>query len=181
MQLKAIQHKFENNSYNRIMKSKSLLTICMVATFIAIILFMASCEAQQIAPEPWFSKTDTNGDSVLAVYESRIPCPDCERLKFALVIYGNTRTGLPSTYTMARVYVGKNNDRLTNSGNIVVKQGTALDSTHIVYQLSTGAPSEYQLYWKVTNDILFVLDENLTPRVGDAGQGYVLNRIQKTE
>ena len=78
-------------------------------------------------------------------------------------------------------FMGKNNDRLTNSGNIVVKQGTALDSTHIVYQLSTGAPSEYQLYWKVTNDILFVLDENLTPRVGDARSRLCFKQNTKTE
>ncbi|MEI2695207.1 MAG: copper resistance protein NlpE N-terminal domain-containing protein [Saprospiraceae bacterium] len=150
----------------------------MVAAVVTITVFMSSCKAQKIAPEPWYSETNTNGDSVLAVYESRIPCPDCERLKFALVIYGNTRTGLPSTYTMARVYVGKNNDRLTNSGNIIVKQGTSMDSTHIVYFLSTGAPKAYQLFWKVTKDILFILDDNLTPRVGDAGQGYALNRTR---
>jgi hypothetical protein len=79
---------------------------------------------------------------------------------------------------MARIYVGKNNDRLTNSGKIVVKQGTSLDSMHIVYYLSTGAPKEYQIFWKVTKDILFILDDNLTPRVGDAGQGYALNRTR---
>jgi hypothetical protein len=79
---------------------------------------------------------------------------------------------------MARIYVGKNNDRLTNLGKIVVKQGTSLDSMHIVYYLSAGAPKEYQIFWKVTKDILFILDDDLTPRVGDAGQGYALNRTR---
>jgi hypothetical protein len=159
------------------MNKKSIM-IMYVATILSITLLMNSCKAQKNAPAPWYPATNTNGDSVLAVYESRIPCPDCERLKFALVIYGNTQTGSPSTYTMARIYVGKNNDRLTNSGEIVVKQGTSLDSMHIVYYLSTGAPKEYQIFWKVTKDILFILDDNLTPRVGDAGQGYALNRIR---
>lgn len=160
------------------MKKNSILTMCMVSVLATITFFMTSCNAQEIEPPLWYPETNANGDTVLAVYESRIPCPDCERLKFALVIYGNTQTSLPSTYTMARVYVGKNNDRLTNSGNVVVKQGTSLDSMHIVYQLSSGAPSEYQLFWKVTKDVLFILDENLTPRVGDAGQGYALNRVR---
>jgi hypothetical protein len=160
------------------MNTKSISIIYLVATILSITLLMGSCKAQKSAPAPWYPATNTNGDSVLAVYESRIPCPDCERLKFALVIYGNTQTGSPSTYTMARIYVGKNNDRLTNSGKIVVKQGTSLDSMHIVYYLSTGAPKEYQIFWEVTKDILFILDDNLTPRVGDAGQGYALNRIR---
>jgi hypothetical protein len=160
------------------MNTKSISIMYVVATILSITLLMSSCKAQKNAPAPWYPATNTNGDSVLAVYESRIPCPDCERLKFALVIYGNTQTGSPSTYTMARIYVGKNNDRLTNSGKILVKQGTSLDSMHIVYYLSTGAPKEYQIFWKVTKDILFILDDNLTPRVGDAGQGYALNRIR---
>jgi len=147
-------------------------------TILSIKLLFGSCEAPKNAPEPWYPATNTNGDSVLSVYESRIPCPDCERLKFALVIYGNTQTGSPSTYTMARVYVGKDNDRLTNSGKIVVKHGTSLDSMHSVYYLSTGAPKEYQLFWEVTKDILFILDDSLIPRVGDAGQGYALNRTR---
>ena len=95
------------------MKSKSLLTICIVATFIAIILFMASLKTQQIAPEPWFSKPIQMVIQYWRYMRAGYLAPDCERLKFALVIYGNTRTGLPSTYTMALgVYVGKNNDRL---------------------------------------------------------------------
>lgn len=160
------------------MKLTLIVRMLMVSVFLVNAVFMSSCQAQKSAPAPWYSATNANGDSVLAVYESRIPCPDCERLKFALVIYGNTRTGFPSTYTMARVYVGKNDDRLTNSGNIVVKQGTSLDRTHTVYQLTTGAPTEYRFFWKITKDILFVLDDTLTPRVGDAGQGYALNRTR---
>ena len=167
-----------NKIVKKKMKSKSILPIHMVAMLVTITLFLISCKSQKNAVEPWYSKTNANGDLVLAVYESRIPCPDCERLKFALVIYGNTQTGLPSTYAMSRVYVGKNNNRHTNSGDIVVKQGTSLDAKHVVYELTSGAPTGYQSFWKVTNDILFILDENLSPRVGDASQGYALNRIR---
>jgi hypothetical protein len=165
-----------NINFNTV-NTKSISKMYAVTTILSITLLVSSCHAQNKALAPWYPTTNTNGDSVLAVYESRIPCPDCERMKFALVIYGNTQTGSPSTYTMSRIYVGKNNDRLTNSGKIVVKKGTSLDSTHDVYYLSTGAPQEFQIFWKVTKDILFILDDDLTPRVGDAGHGYVLNRI----
>lgn len=145
---------------------------------ITIMFFMVSCKKDDDIIQPWYPETNTNGQTVLAVYENRIPCPDCERLKLALVVYGNTQTNQPTAYLMSRIYVGKNNDRLTNAGDVNITQGTSLDSLHIVYQLTSGAPAEYQSFWKINEDLLFILDENLTPRVGDAGHGYVLNKIR---
>jgi len=154
------------------------LTFRKVAIIVAITLFMTSCKKDEVLISPWYPETNANGDSIIAVYESRIPCPDCERLKFALAVYGNIQTNSPLTYMMSRVYVGKSDDRLTNSGDINIIQGTSLDSLHTVYKLVSGAPSEFKSFWKMNDDLLFILDDNLTPRVGDAGHGYVLNRIK---
>jgi thioredoxin-related protein len=162
------------------MRQRVTLTVTScrkVLTIVVIAFCITFCKKEEVITTPWYPEINSNGDSVLAVYESRIPCPDCERLKLALVVYSNTQSNLPSTYRMALVYVGKNNDRLTNSGDMNVTKGTSLDSMHTVYQLTSGAPAEFRSFWKINEDLLFILDENLTPKVGDAGHGYVLNRI----
>ena len=146
---------------------------------IAILFFVISCKKDQAANlAPWYPETNANGDSVLGVFENRIPCADCERLKFSLVIYQNDQSGLPSTYIMSRIFVGNGDDRFVNTGNVSITRGTSLDSLHIVYQLVSGAPEEYQSFWKIDDNLLFILDANLTPKVGDAGYGYVLNRVR---
>ena len=143
-------------------------------------LFMAvSCNknATDVIP-PWYPETNDNGDPLLGVFESRVPCSDCERLKFALAIYKNQQTNLPSTYIMSRVYVGRDENRISNSGNVSVTNGTSIDPLHIVYNLTSGAPEEFESFWKVDDNLLFILDSNLAPRLGDSGYGYVLNRVR---
>jgi hypothetical protein len=66
------------------------------------------------------------------VFENKLPCFDkgCTKIKFALAIYINAQTKLPTTYMMARVYVGKDeNGRITNTGNINISKGIPSDST----------------------------------------------------
>lgn len=150
---------------------------------LSILLIAMSCKTSIVLKDnnqitPWYVDKNDIGDSILSVFESRVPCPDCERLKIALAVYGNPKIQLPSTYAMARVYVGKNNERIINSGKIIVRKGTSLDPSHIVYHLETGAPPEFQDFWKINDSILFVLNEDLSPKVGDAGQGYAINRVK---
>jgi NlpE N-terminal domain len=154
-----------------------LLTVGILV--VSICLFLVSCEKDeaQIFPQ-WYPETNANGDPVLGVFENKLPCTDCEKIKFALALYKDAQTNLPTTYVMARVYVSKNNDRLMNSGNVSVIHGTALDSEATVYQLDSNAPGEFRLFWKMDDNLLFILDENLTPRVGNAAYGYVLNRTR---
>ncbi len=158
--------------------SHAFLGLGKALSILPIGLLLASCGTEETMPAPWYPEMNAQGDSVLAVYESRVPCPDCQRLKLALVVYGDGTSHLPSTYLMGRVYVGKNDDRLTNSGIIEVVQGTALDPSHTVYRLGSGAPAEFQSFWKLNEDLLFVLDDKLSPKVGDAGHGYVLNKTR---
>ena len=144
-----------------------------------LLLLLISCKKDQGGPlQPWYPETNEHGDPVSGVFESRIPCEDCERLKFSLVIYENAQTHLMSTYLMSRIYVGKSDERITNTGNIIITTGTSLDSFHTIYRLTSGAPAEYQSFWKIDEHLLFILDENLTPMVGDAGYGFVLNRVR---
>ncbi len=144
-----------------------------------ILISIISCKKDQDDPlTHWYPETNANGDSVMGEFGSRVPCADCERLKFSLVIYEDAITKLPTTYLMGRVYVGRDEERITNSGEIRIIYGTSLDPAHIVYELTSGAPPEFRWFWKVDENILFILDSTLSPRVGDAGYGYALNRIR---
>ena len=127
---------------------------------------------------PWYPELNDKGESVFGVFESRVPCADCERIKVALVLYKDQQTGRPASYLMARVYVGKNNDRLVNKGKVKISQGTHLDPAATVYELDANAPEGFNLFWMLGDDLLFMLDHNRKPRVGDAGAGYVLNKTK---
>ena len=154
--------------------ANALLLICIVS-------IASGCNSQPTTPatvEPWYPATNENGDEVFAVFESRIPCNDCEKIKLALALYVDSETKLPTTFQMARVYVGKGNDRTINTGTWTITQGTSLDSQAVVYQLDTNAPEEFQYFWAIGEDILFILDQDMNPRVGTAGYSYALNRVQ---
>lgn len=141
-----------------------------------LLLLLAGCAADNAPLPPWYPAVNAHGDPVFAVFESRIPCVDCEKIKFALALYTDPTSGASTTYQMARIYVGRGNDRTINEGNWSITRGTSLDPQAVVYQLDGGAPEEFQSFWAIGADILFILDENLNPRVGTAGYGYALNR-----
>ena len=152
----------------------------IVLLLICVMSITTGCNAQSKTPitvEPWYPATNKNGDEVFAVFESRIPCDDCEKIKFALALYVDSKTQQPTTYQMARVYVAKGNDRTINTGTWTIIRGTSLDSQAVVYQLDANAPDEFQYYWAIGNEILFILDQEMNPRVGTAGYSYALNRI----
>lgn len=153
-------------------------TVAKVAVVFMMSVLITACKKELITFAPWYPEKNELGEGVLSVFESRVPCPDCERVKLALVLYGNTQANVPTTYKMARVYVGKDNIRLTNGGNVAITQGTSLSPQHTVYRLTTDAPNDYKFFWKIDENLLFILNEDLTPRVGDAGHGYVLNRTR---
>ncbi len=144
-----------------------------------LVLLLIGCKKDQGSPLPhWYPETNELGDPVSGVFESTIPCEDCERLKFSIVIYENAQTHLLTTYLMSRIYVGKSDERITNAGSIIISTGTSLDSLRTIYRLTSGAPAEFQSFWKIDEHLLLILDENLTPMVGDAGYEFVLNRVR---
>jgi len=152
-----------------------------VLLLIFILILATGCNTQPDTPatvEPWYPATNKNGDEVFAVFESRIPCDDCEKIKFALALYEDSKTQQPTTYQMARVYVAKGNDRTINTGTWTIIRGTSLDSQAVVYRLDANAPDEFQYFWVIGKDILFILDQEMNPRVGTAGYSYALNRIR---
>jgi len=153
----------------------------IVLLLICVASITTGCNAQSKTPitvEPWYPATNENGNEVFAVFESRIPCDDCEKIKFALALYVDSKTQQPTTYQMARVYVGTGNDRTINTGTWTIIRGTSLDSQAVVYRLDENAPDEFQYFWAIGDNILFILDQGMNPRVGTAGYSYALNRIR---
>jgi hypothetical protein len=151
---------------------------------VAAWLITANAPARQTAFPPWYPAANDSGDPAFVDFENHVPCQiddppaeDCQRVKFSLVLYRDPVTGEPTTYLMSRIRVGVSSDRQVNDGTWSIHQGTALDPEATVYRLDTGAPDGLDAYWAVGHDILFILDEQLMPRVGDAAYGYALNSV----
>jgi hypothetical protein len=134
---------------------------------------------------PWYPMQNENGDPAVADFENHIPCvttgnqpiKKCDRMKFGLVLYRDAKTKAPTTYIMSRVYVGVSSERSVNKGAWEVTKGNGLDAQAVDYKLDANAPEEFRNFWAIGDDILFILNDDLKPRVGDAAYGYALNRI----
>lgn len=162
----------------------------MRPVLIVAMLMLAACGAREepdaAAPAPWYPSANADGDPLMAVYESRVPCldeqgratPGCEKVKVALVLYRDAASGAPTTYLLGRVYVGDDSGRIETAGRWSIGAGTALDPAARVYELDASAPADFRSYWVVSDDILFILDRDRHPRLGDAGYGYALNRTE---
>lgn len=153
---------------------------------LASILFAMGAAGSASTQEttPWYPPTTGEGDAVRSVYQSRFPCmdetartlPQCERLKFALALYHDPSTGRPTRYVMVRVYVGNDDERVIDSGGWSIVSGTSTDDRAQVIQLDESAPADFRLFWIISDDVIFLLDRDRKPRVGDAGYGYAVNR-----
>jgi hypothetical protein len=149
---------------------------------------LSGCAVEQpgsTLPERWYPPTNDRGDPIFAVFEGRIPCTDsklsgCDKIKVALALYRDTKSQAPTTYKLARVYVATSPEgaRSVVDGAWTVTRGMKLNPGAAVYRLDAGAPPEFRAYWSIGEDILFVLDKDMSPRVGTAGWSYVLNRTQ---
>ena len=131
---------------------------------------------------PWYPAVNANGDPAVADFENHTPCPldaseGCNKMKFGIVFYKDPKTQAPTTYLMSRVFVGVGNIRHVSQGTWTITHGTKLDPQAVVYQLDSNAPQEFRSYWVIGKDILFILDQDMKPRLGDAAYGYALNRV----
>lgn len=167
---------------------KNPRTVIAVTLSILSLCAFSGCTQEQpktTALPPWYPETNEAGDPVFAVFEGRVPCADparvgCEKIKVALAVYHDGKSKALTTYKLARIYVATSPEgsREIVDGKLSVSRGTKLHEGETTYQLDDNAPKEFQNYWLIGDDILFLLDESLKPRVGTAGWSYVLNRTQ---
>lgn len=160
------------------MRTRLVTVLAIAVTLLLTGILWLGQPRQPIVFPAWYPLANADGDAAFADFENHTPCSveGCDRLKLGIVLYRDAY-GAPTTYIMSRVHVAVSDERTVNTGTWSIEQGTALDPDATVYRLDTGAPAEFQLFWAIGDDILYVLDDDLTPRVGDAAYGYSLNRI----
>jgi hypothetical protein len=146
-----------------------------------LVLTLTGCthsDIVQISFDPPYPERNASGDSVFAVYEGRTPCSaeGCEKLKVALVLYRNPATQAPTTFWLGRIGVGQGNDRIVTQGTWSVLHGVQDYPEAVVYALDAGTDAELRYFWRVNEDILLVLDQNMRPKAGNAAWGYMLSR-----
>ncbi|MCY1075109.1 copper resistance protein NlpE N-terminal domain-containing protein [Archangium lansingense] len=112
------------------------------------------------------------------VFEGRVPCGDCERIKVGLALHRNESDGSPSRYYLERIYVGKGNERYPSSGTWTTSVGTPWDADAVVIHLDDSAPPEFATYLLVDEKVLLFLDPSLELQVGNAGHSFTLSRTQ---
>lgn len=122
------------------------------------------------------SSFNANDPSFFGVFEGRVPCTDCERVKVVLILYQDPATKTPTTYVLERIDVGKGNERYITKGSWTTAHGTKTDPEAVVYRLDTEAPEGFRLYQAIDKSILLFLKEDLSLKVGNAGHSYTLSK-----
>lgn len=167
------------------LKSLTVTSVCLL-----LLTALSGCirpQATPTLPPPWYPAENGAGDPILAVFSNRIPCADCDlplgpsnKIKVELVLYADPATHEPTTYALARVYPDAKSaaDRLETYGTWTTGRGTKADPDADLTQLDANSPEEFRTYLNISDDILFILDADGNPKVGDGFYSYTLNRTQ---
>jgi hypothetical protein len=123
------------------------------------------------------------GASVYGIFEGRPPCQliakqvdsfasaECNKVKWQLTLYYDSITKQPTTYQHFRRY-------LPAEGKWKIIKGMLSNPDATIYQLELAKPGTYFYFLKGDDNVLFVLDENKTFRVGNEDFSYTLNRVE---
>jgi hypothetical protein len=132
--------------------------------------------------------TAPSGSTILGVFEGRSPCgdvgrelnsamnADCQRIKWQLTLYQQANTQTPTTYVLTNVYVGMGNERFVSEGTWDITQGTKSDPDAVVYRLELDKSPGSLSFMKADDNILLLLEQDLSLMVGDASWSYTLSR-----
>lgn len=142
--------------------------------------------SQPANPEPLYPPANRNGDPIFAVFFNRVPCSSCKgpigpasKVKVELVLYADRETRAPTTYRLGRVYAARSaDDRNVNEGTWTIKRGAKSCPQAPVYELDAKAPAEFRSYLLLSDDVLFLLDQQGNPRIGNGFFAYTLNRTR---
>ena len=135
----------------------------------------------------------TNDSGVVGIFGGRTPCNHivrelnnidavgCQITKWRVTLYQDSVSHIPTDFRLETIYVGKGDNRYTNTGKWVLSRGTKVDPEAIVYQmqLDQGKPELTLNFLKADDNILFFLDKDRSLLVGDRYTGYTLNRTNK--
>ena len=157
--------------------------IVMLVAALAIVAGTGFWLLQKTSPsapvtfDPPYPEFNANGDPIFAVFEGRIPCDgeDCRMLKIGLVFYGNGEAEAPATYWLGRIGLW-GNERSVTTGRWTMQRGVKNYPDAIVYKLDSNAPANFQLFWRVNDNVLLPLDRDLNPKAGNSAWGSMLSR-----
>jgi hypothetical protein len=141
----------------------------------------------------------TNDPAVVGTFGGRTPCAPqltdlhnispnrCNRVKLRLTLYQKRDANSPATFHLLMIYVGNDDNQYVKTGKWEVVKDPGFQSAELVYNQSGGLiyklepeGSAVPLFLLEGDDnILFILDNNMKPLVGNADNSYTLNRIMK--
>jgi len=125
-----------------------------------------------------YPERDATGNPILAVFVGRIPCaaPGCDMRKVELVFYAGAGGTMPVTYWLGQVGVGLGNERQVRTGAWTERRSVHGYPEATAYVLDDGVDPSLRRFWRVTDDILLPLDDDLRPRPGNGAWGSMLSR-----
>lgn len=124
------------------------------------------------------------GPTVFGVFEGRTPCqgiarqlriavpPQCEKAKWRVTLFQDAHTSTPTRYKV------EGSLQITGArvGRWSAVRGTPGDPQAVVYELAPPAGAKPLRLLKGDDNVLFFVDEELRPRLGDGDFSYTLNR-----
>jgi hypothetical protein len=141
-----------------------------------VLLGCVSRAPVQTTFEPAYPERNSVGDPISAVFAGRIPCEiqGCDKRKVVLVFYGREAGTIPTTYWLGQVTVG--DDSHVQLGAWTTRRGLPQYPNGLVYELDSNADPTLQHLWRVSDDVILVLDQQLRPVAGNAAWGHMLSR-----
>lgn len=157
------------------------------------LLLIMWCALLTISPSSVVSRAQSTpeiptGPHVRGAFDGRTPCqtlarqlkaqvrPECNKVKWRLILYQDPVTHAPTTFTLSGM-VYRNPPR---TGKWTIRQGTKTDPAATIYQLDPDKPEESLSLLKADDNLLFFLDKDGNPLVGNMLFSYTLNRVDKT-
>lgn len=165
---------------------------------VAMLLAVTACAPGIVQTPTTIPPTLSSGSSLREVFEGTTACSsltrplpqipedsDCELMLWKIMLYQDSATGAPSTYTLESTYGPSQPNSLgpAGGGTAISMEGTwsivkgiKADPDADVYQLYSEDSEVAVSFVKMSDDILHVLNRDKTLMLGNAAWSYTLNR-----
>lgn len=137
-----------------------------------------------------------NDPSIFGIFVGTSPCQDlirplhhvpakagCDQVKWQLTLHQDSRTNMPTTYTLAseyEVYTSNSTSEKSGShtfeGTWTIEQNVAGHPGSIFYTLDPEKPERTLSFIRLDDNVIHVANKDKSLMTGDGGQSYSLNR-----
>jgi hypothetical protein len=176
---------------------KHYFNLILSAVMLWTVTACANVSSQMSTPTAVPRESETS--KIYGVFQANTPCSaqarplpqipagtECEQMKWNLVLYQDSQTGAPTTYSLMSTYgmAKPNTNDLIDGGTPVemegtwtITTGTKNDPEATVYQLNANDSQTTVSFLKVSDDMIHVLSSEKTLLVGNGAWSYTLNRM----